>query len=114
MPMDASLATSLGQAQFLPDKAFGVVPYGAGFGIRVKSCDFEEVLTLLQQQKRKQFHGKTLEISGSPMAMGKESLQQFLGDWTVHPLHTFRQGFRRTWIARSTQQPVETTVFPDF
>ena len=46
--------------------------------------------------------------------MGKESLQQFLGDWAVHPLHTFRQGFRRTWIVRSTQQPVEKTVFHDY
>ena len=42
MPMDATLTTSLGQAQFLGDKAFGVVPYGAGFGIPVKSCDFEK------------------------------------------------------------------------
>ena len=46
--------------------------------------------------------------------MGKESLQQFLGDWAVHPLHTFRQGFRRTWIVRSTQQPVEKTIFHDY
>ena len=55
MPLDATLTTSLGQAQFLGDKAFGVVPYGACFRIRVKSCDFEKVLTLLQPQKREQF-----------------------------------------------------------
>ena len=38
MPVGATLATCLGQAQFLGEKAFGVVPYGSAFGIRVKSC----------------------------------------------------------------------------
>ena len=46
--------------------------------------------------------------------MGKESLQAFLGDWKIHPLHTFREGFRRTWIVRATDQPTETTVFHDW
>ena len=55
---------------------------------------------------------KTLESSGLPVAMGKESLQAFLGDWKVHPLQTFRQGFRRTWIVRATEHPTETTAFP--
>ena len=41
MPTDATLTTCLGQAQFLGEKAFGVVPYGSGFGIRGKSWDFE-------------------------------------------------------------------------
>ena len=114
MPVEATLGTSLGQAKFLADKAFGVVPYGSGFGIRVKSCDFEEILALLQPDKRHQFSGKTCEISGLPLAMGKESLQEFFGDWKLHPLHTFRQGFRRTWIVRATEQPTETTVYHEF
>ena len=46
--------------------------------------------------------------------MGKESLQAFFGDWKIHPLHTFRHGFRRTWIVRATEQPTETTVFHDY
>ena len=114
MPAEATLATCLGQAQFLGEKAFGVVPYGGGFGIRVKSGDFEEVLSLLQPEKRDQFLSKTWEVSGLPLAMGKESLQAFLGDWKIHPLHTFRHGFRHTWIVRATEQPTETTVFHDF
>ena len=113
MPVEAKLATCLGQAQFLGEKAFGVVPYGSGFWIRVKSADFQEVLSLLQPEKRDQFMGKTWEVSGLPLAMGKESLQAFFGDWKIHPLHTFRHGFRRTWIVRATEQPTETTVFHD-
>ena len=45
MPVDAQLSTCVAQAQFLGEKAFGVVKYGGGFGIRVKSCDFDEILT---------------------------------------------------------------------
>ena len=75
MPVDATLATCIGQAQFLREKAFGVVSYGSGFCIRIKSCDFEKILAFLQPEKRNQFSGKTLEISGLPLAMGKESLQ---------------------------------------
>ena len=90
MPTDTTLATCRVQAQFLEEKAFGVVPYGSSFGIRLKSWDFEEILSLFQPEKRYQFLGKTLEGSGLPVAMGKENLQVFLGDWKVHPLHTFR------------------------
>ena len=96
MLVDAILSTCLGRGQFLCEKAFGVVPYGSAFGIGVKSCDFDKILTLLQPEKREQFSGKTFEISGLQVAMGKESLQAFLGDCKVHALYTFRQGFRHT------------------
>ena len=67
-----------------------MVGYGAGFGIRVKSFDFDEILLLLQPGKRHQFLWTTWEVSGLPVAMGKDSLQKNLGQWQVHPLHTFR------------------------
>ena len=114
MPLDTSLAASIRQAQFLGERAFGIVPYGSGFGIRVKSEHFVEVLSHIQPDKRDQFSGATWEISGLPLAMGKESLQVFLADWQVRPLHTFRQGFRRTWIVRSAREPTETVISHDF
>ena len=100
--------------QFLGDKAFGVVPYGSAFGIRVKSCDFEEMLSLLQPEKQVPVSDKTYEIYGLPVAMGKESLQEFLGEWKVNVLHTFRQGFQRTWIVRASQQSTESVAYHDF
>ena len=100
-PVDATLTTCIAQAQFFGEKTFGVVPYGTGFGIRVKSLDFKEIPALLQPHSRDQFSGKTCEISGLPVAMVKKSLQAFLGEWKVHALHYFRQGFRRTWIVRA-------------
>ena len=48
------------------------------------------------------------------MAMGKQSLQDFLGDWRICPLHTFRHGFQRTWIVRSAQEPIEKLIPHDF
>ena len=49
-----------------------------------------------------------------PVAMGKDSLQEFLGQWKVHPLHTFRIGFHRTWIVRAKDQPFERIVYHEF
>ena len=34
--------------------------------------------------------------------------------WHVRPLHTFRQGFRRTWIVRSTLEPTEKVTAHEF
>ena len=66
MPVGATLATCIGQAQCLGDKAFGVVPYGSGFCIRVMTCDVEEIRTLLQPQKRDQFSCKNFQFQGFP------------------------------------------------
>ena len=46
--------------------------------------------------------------------MGKESLLDFLSGWHVTPIHTFRHGFRRTWIVRATADPIETIIQHDF
>ena len=46
--------------------------------------------------------------------MGKQSLQQFLGEWKVYPLHTFRKGFQRTWIVRAVSDPLEKVVARDY
>ena len=37
MPRDTTLATAIRQAAFYAEKAFGVVPYGSGYGILLKS-----------------------------------------------------------------------------
>ena len=71
MPMDAILQVSIRKAKFLADKAFDVVSYGAGFGIRVKSENFKEVLAQINPEKKDQFVGAKLEISDLRVAMGK-------------------------------------------
>ena len=46
--------------------------------------------------------------------MGKESLQDFVSGWQVTPLHTFRHGFRRTWIVRAANDPADKIIPHDF
>ena len=58
MPRDTTLATAVRQAPFYGEKAFGVVPYGSGCGIRVKSEHFEEMLYQIQPDHAEQFLGK--------------------------------------------------------
>ena len=80
----------------------------------MKAEHFEEILLQIHPDNAEQLLGKKFEISGLPMAMGKQSLQDFLGEWRVHPLYTYRQGFRRTWIVRSSQEPTEKMLQHDF
>ena len=53
------LAASIRQAHFFKQKAFGVMPYANGYGIRFKSKDFENVLLQLHPADADQFRGKT-------------------------------------------------------
>ena len=45
---------------------------------------------------------------------GQGESPRFLSGWPVTPLHTFRHGFRRTWIVRSAADPVENIIAHDF
>ena len=90
------------------------MPYGFGGGIRLKAWDFKGILSLLQPEEREQFLGTTWVVFGLPVAIGKDSLQEFLGQSNIHTLHTFRHGFRRTWIVRAQEQPIERIVYHDF
>ena len=114
LPMDISLESAVHKAAFFGDKSFGVVPFALGFGIRVNTLDYIYILNQIQPVDAGQFIGNRWEISGLPLAMGKESLQHFVGGWHVTPLHTFRHGFRRTWIVRAASDPVETIIPHDF
>ena len=116
VPLDTgiSVQAALRQADFLGDQAFGVIATSRGFGIRVKAESFEEVLKTMRPDDFQSFVGKKLEISGLPLAMGKESLQCFLGNWQVHPLYSFRQGFRRTWLVRAAGEPLEKTIAHEY
>ena len=114
LPLDISLESAVRQASFFGEKAYGVVPFAHGFGIRVKTADYPEILTQIQPDNASQFLGKRWEISGLPLAMGKESLQDFVSGWQVTPLHSFRHGFRRTWIVRAGTDPTDTIIQHDF
>ena len=49
--LDISLAAAVRQANFFGEKAFGVVPFARGLGVRVKSSDYIEILNQIQPEK---------------------------------------------------------------
>ena len=40
------------------EKAFGVVPFARGFGVRMKTNDFQQILTQIQPENNQHFSGK--------------------------------------------------------
>ena len=64
LPRDASVDAAFRQAAFIGDNAFGVVPFGQGYGIRVKSQNVEEVLRQVQPDNADYFLSKRLNIYG--------------------------------------------------
>ena len=94
--------------------AHGVVPTRKGLAIRVKAEDYTGAVQKIRPDDAQRFLGKTWEVSGLPLAMGKEALEAFLKPWVASPVYTFKQGMRRTWVVRSTEEPGVTKVQHDF
>ena len=94
--------------------AHGVVTTYKGLGIRVKAANFEDAAKQLRPEDYKRLLGEKYEISGLPMATGKDALTEFVDGWDVVPLYSFRQGFCRTWVVRATKAPAIKVVQHDY
>ena len=104
--MGTSLDSARRKAAFLGEQAFGVVSSHGGFGLRVQTPSFEDVVKLINPEAAPNVIGDKWEVSGLPIGMGEHSLVLFLEGWKVNPIHTFRQGGRRTWIVRAASPPI--------
>ena len=51
MHVDAALPICVQHAELLAEKVFGFVPYDCGYGIRVKSKNFQKVLAQVNAEK---------------------------------------------------------------
>ena len=111
---EACLDAAIRQASFFGENAFGVVPFGQGYGIRGNHRISKRCCAKFSTTMRILFLGSAGGMSGLLLIMGMQSLRDFLGNWQVKPLHTFRQGFRRTWIVRATSDPAENIIVHDF
>ena len=107
---DTTLKDALAKASGLGEKAWGIIVTKRGLAIRVLPKDFEEVIRSVRPQDHEHFTGQTYEISGLPAWMGSDGLRQMLGSWDVSPVATFRKGFRRTWIVRATEGPIQNIM----
>ena len=105
-----SIEAAREQASHMADDAFGVVRTRRGYGIRVLSERYEAVIMHLRPDDAQQFVGDRWEISGLPVTTGVEAMKEFVDGWEVHPLFTFRQGWRRTWVVRARSAPSTRVV----
>ena len=115
IPLDeaTSLESALFKANFLGERAHGVVPTRKGLAIRVLASDYPDAIRQIRPEDAQRFLGKTWEVSGLPLGMGKEALEAFLQPWQVSPLYTFKSGMRRTWGVRAVENPSVTKVQHD-
>ncbi len=107
---NSSVKAAREQASHMGDEAFGVVRTKRGFGIRVRSENYEAVMMRLRPDDAQQFLGDRWEISGLPVTTGAEAVKAFVQGWDVHPLFSFRQGWRRTWVVRAAVAPQQRVV----
>ena len=104
------MKAALEQAAHMGDEAFGVVRTRRGFGIRVPSDRYENVIMRLRPDDAQQFVGDRWEISGLPVTTGADAVKEFVDGWEVHPLFSFRKGWRRTWVVRAKADPFTNVV----
>ncbi len=106
----SSLKAAREQAAHMGEEAFGVVQTRRGYGIRVRSEQYENVMMRLRPDDAQKFLGDRWEISGLPVTTGAEAVKEFVEGWAVHPLFSFRQGWRRTWVVRAKSAPEQKVV----
>ena len=109
-----TLQAAQSKAAWLGDASFGVVTTRRGLAIRVKAGDFERVVKQVRPDDSHKLLGSKWEVSGLPLAMSADALGAFLHPWVVHPVYTYRQGMRRTWVVQATESPGATKVQHDF
>ena len=105
LPEGTTLEGARRQTQFLGEISVGVALTTRGLGIRVKHADFERAARLLRPSDADHFIGEKWEVAGLPVCTGREALMGFLHDWEFHPLYTFRRGWGRVWVVRSSANP---------
>ena len=104
-PLGTTLESAQRKASFFGERGYGIVTNAKGFGLRVKAEVFEEAVEQINPGSIEKFKGEKYEVSGLPVGMGEQSLVLFLDGWKMSPIHTFRQGNRRTWIVRAEAAP---------
>ena len=76
----------------------------------MRSENYEAVMMRLRPDDAQQFLRDRWEISGLPVTTGAEAVKAFVQGWDVHPLFSFRQGWRRTWVVRAAIAPQQRVV----
>ena len=113
LPLEQDLESCRRTAIGLGDLAYGVLPFGKGFGVRVKLEKFAEVLARVNPSASSACAEKW-EVAGLPLSWDKDDVKQFLASWDAEPVFSFRKGFSKTWIVRADKEPTHNIVQHDF
>lgn len=100
-------AAALRIAESVSAKAWGLWPMGAGWCVRVKPADFEEVLKELRPEDYEKFIGSDFIVKGLPMDWGATAVAKFLAPWDAHAIVRYSKvvGFSKHWFVRSKKEP---------
>ena len=115
IPLEQDLASSLRTATARGEEVLGVVPFGPGFALRVRTANYEKVLG--EEQKKDaslRFKGSKYEVKGLPLSWGAAQIKEFLGDWDATPLHGTRHGYSKTWVVTAETAPFSRKLQHDF
>ena len=113
LPLSVDRVAALRIAAANEDKVHGVVPTKLGWGLRVQTRDFEEILQIVQPaEEQARFLGKDWEVSGIPLDWTSQDVIAFLQGWDirVRPGDKRRNAFRNTWTVRSSQEPPQDSL----
>ena len=115
IPLERDLASSLRMAEAQGEEVQGVVPYGPGFALRVRTASYEKVLEMVQEKEALlKFKGSKYEVKGLPLSWGSAQIKEFLGDWDATPLFGTRRGFSKTWVVAAVEAPLFRKMQHDF
>ena len=105
-----TLAAALRIGETIGNSFWGIIPTKRGFGIRVKSVEYEVAVRQLRPTDFAQFTGKRWEVTGCPRSWGRQALTEFLTGWQVVPIYTYTRGYTRTWVVQSADEPQSSTL----
>ena len=77
LPLSQNLESCCRTAGSLGDKAWGVVPCGQGYAVRVRDADYADVVAVVQPEAKDKFIGEKWEVAGLPLSWNKENVKEF-------------------------------------
>ena len=114
LPLDQDRDSCIRTAMSCGEEAYGIVPAGSGFGLRVRAEKKEETTRNIHSEGAQRFLGEKYEVRGIPLSWGKDEIKTFLGSWNVEPVFSKRTGYCKTWVVRAETAPVASKLQHDF
>ena len=115
LPLDFSLEGTLRKTAWLAGSCVWCGDDALGPSVvRVNRSRLRGSCETRAARKLQQVPGRVVGHVWLPLSWGSDAVTDFLAGWKMIPVKTFRQGYRRTWIVRATDQPMSTKLQHEF